>query len=438
MPYKGAMTVGVGTSDTAPGTARHWMIVAGGACLMSAGMFVFLSSSILNPPLARHLGVGLSEVMVYNSMMAVSGVIAMTFIAPSLYRTIGVRAAIVAGGLWMALTVGAVALAPNVVILAVLGFLSGLVFGICTTMGASMLINTWFEARRGTMMGAVFALSGAGGIGAGLVMPAIVGAFGWQAGFLTLAGVLVALVVLPGLFLIRSAPEKLGLSPLGASERTPGASGVHLPGVPARLAFRTPQFVALFVGVVLFGMVQAVQQHFAPLFVEHGVELAIAGTLISIMALTSVVSNIVVGTLNDRRGTLTAALFALGCQLLAVGLYVVVQGFVPLAAATVTFAFGAVLPGVLLPIMVQQVFGMREYAAILGPAMATMPAGMAIGTPLWGIAVDVTGSYTVALLGSLGLTVVTGLLLTYVLRSAPAMRRRLGIDFGDTAPTLAP
>lgn len=416
------------------GSARHWMIVAGGACLMSAGQFLFLSSSILNPPLARHLGVGLSEVMIYNSMMAVSGVIAMTFLAPWLYRTIGVRAAIVVGGIWMALTVGAVVIAPNVLVLAILGFASGLLFGVCTTMGASLLVNTWFEERRGTMMGAVFALSGVGGIAAGLVMPAIVNAAGWQAGFLAVAGVIVAFVILPGLFLIRSAPEKVGLRALGATERKPGASeSLLLPGVPARSAFRTPQFVALVVGVVLFGMIQAVQQHFAPLFVEHGVELAVAGTLISVMALASVVSNIAVGTLNDRRGTVTAVLFALVSLLVAMGLYVVANGFLTLAGATVAFAFGAVLPGVLLPIIVQQVFGMRDYAAILGPAMATMPAGVAIGTPLWGVAVDVTGSYNVALLASAAICVVTGVLLVYALRSAPAMRRRLDADLTPPA-----
>ena len=344
-----------GGGAAAQGSARHWMIVAGGACLMSAGMFLFLSTSVLNPPLAKHLGVGLSEVMIYNSMMGIAGVIAMTFIAPAVYRAIGVRAAIVTGGVWMALTVGAVAFVPNVFLLAVLGFATGLIFGLCTTMGASMLVNTWFEARRGTMMGAVFALSSAGGIAAGLVMPAIVNAWGWQGGFLTLAGVMIALVVLPGLLLIRSHPGRVGLRPLGAADAPDDPeAAVLLPGVPARSAFRTPQFFALGLAIVLFGIVQAMQQHFAPLFVERGVELAIAGTLISVMALTGVVSNLAVGTLNDRRGTVAAALFALACQVVAMFAYFFGFGFVPLALATVVFAFGSVLPGVLLPIMVQR------------------------------------------------------------------------------------
>ncbi len=102
------------------------------------------------------------------------------------------------------------------------------------------------------------------------------------------------------------------------------------------------------------------------------------------------------------------------------------------------FGFGAVLPGVLLPIMVQRVFGMRDYATILGPAMATMPAGMALGTPLWGMAVDRTGRYTVALLASIGLTLVTAALLVWALRSAPAMRRRVEAELGEgAAPTMA-
>lgn len=102
------------------------------------------------------------------------------------------------------------------------------------------------------------------------------------------------------------------------------------------------------------------------------------------------------------------------------------------------FGFGAVLPGVLLPIMVQRVFGMRDHATILGPAMATMPAGMALGTPLWGMAVDRTGSYTVALLASIGLTLVTAALLVWALRSAPAMRRRVEAELGERpAPTMA-
>ena len=434
MPYKGAMAKN-GANDRV--SVRHWMVVGGAAAMMAAGTFVIYSPSILNPPLAAHLGVGLSEVMVYNAMMGIAGVFAMSFLGPRLYRAVGVRAAIVGSGVLMALTVAAVVLVPNTAVLALLGFLSGLVFGICTTMGASMLVNTWFEARRGTMMGAVFAIAGTGGIAAGLVLPLVVQSWGWQAGFLLLAAVVLALVVLPGLFLIRSHPDRVGERPLGALDRT-SSGDVALPGVPASRAFRTPQFAALAFGIIMVGIVQAMMSHFAPVMVERGVDLTVAGALLSLMAFTTVFSNIIVGTLNDRRGTLATALFTIACQALAMGGYAVASGPVPLAAVTVAYAFSATFAGVLIPILVSLVFGMRDYATLLGPTMATMSGGFALGTPLWGVVVDLTGSYTAALVAGIGLSAASATLITWAVRSAPAMRQRIEADLGDgPAPTMA-
>ncbi|MGB7962112.1 MAG: MFS transporter [Propionicimonas sp.] len=405
--------------------------------MMTSAQFVFLSPSILNPPLARALGVGLSEVMIYNSLMGVSGVVAMTFLAPALFRKIGVRAAVVVGGLWLAATMGAVAVVPNVAVLYVLGFAAGLSFGIATTMAGSMLVNTWFESSRGTVMGGVFAVSGLGGIGAGLALPALVSASGWQSGFLLIAVLQLVLVVLPGLFLVRSTPAEVGLRPFGARAESPESRTpqVLLPGVPARMAFRTRQFAALALAIVLFSSVLAVQQHFAPMMVERGVELPMAGTLLSLMALASVFSNIVLGMLNDRRGTLVAVLLALACQALSMVAYIFSAGFLPLAASTALFAMGAAFPGILVPIVVMLLFGMRDYPTILGPAIAMVPAGISIGTPLWGMAYDRTGSYTIALVAAAALTVVATALLSWTIRSASALRTRVERELNQTYDT---
>ena len=176
---------------------------------------------------------------------------------------------------------------------------------------------------------------------------------------------------------------------------------------------------------VLIATVLAVQQHLAPLMVEHGVTLAVAGTLISLMALATVFSNVLVGTLNDRRGSLAAVLLALFCQAAAMVGFVLSVGFVPLAVSTTLFAFGAALPGVLIPMIVMLMFGLRDYAAILGPAMAMLPAGIAIGTPLWGVAYDLTGSYTLALIVGAALSLIAALLLAWAIRTAPALRSRV-------------
>ncbi len=414
---------------------RHFLVAAGAALTMTGGQFVFLSSSFVNPPLAKSLGTGLSQVMVYNSLTSVSGVLAMTFLAPMLFRTLGVRKVMIALGLWAVASLGAVTFVSSLAMLYVLGFALGLVFGLVTMMSASLLVNTWFEQSRGAVMGAVFAFSGLGGILAGLVLPAVVTSGGWERGFTLLAGVVLVLTVGSALFLVRSTPADVGLRPFGAAPDAPVHPGtsapVEIPGVPAPAAFRSAQFAALVAGIVLFGVVQAVQQHFAPMVAERGVTIAVAGTILSLMALSTVVTNLVLGTLNDRRGTAAAVTLAVGSQVVSMAGFALAAGFVPLAASTVVFAFAVAFPGVLIPILVMLLFGPRDFGTLLGPTMAAMPAGMAVGAPLWGMVHDAAGTYTPMLIASAAVSVVIVLLLVWAIRTAPGLRARFERGPGD-------
>lgn len=417
---------------------RHFMVAAGAALTMTGGQFVFLSSSFVNPPLAESLGTGLSRVMVYNSLMGVSGVVAMTFLAPALFGRFGVRRVMIMLGLWAAAALAAVSFVSSLATLYVLGFALGLVFGLVTMMAASLLVNTWFERSRGAVMGAVFAFSGLGGILAGLVMPAIVSTGGWEQGFALLAGVVLLCTVGSALVLVRSAPADVGLRPFGAAPHAPvhpdAAGTVDVPGVPARTAFRSLQFAALILGIVLFGAVQAVQQHFAPMVAERGVTIAVGGTILSLMALSTVFTNLVLGTLNDRRGTTAAVALALGSQVLSMAGFALAVGFLPLAVSTVVFAFAVAFPGVLIPILVMLIFGPKDFGTLLGPTMAAMSAGMAIGSPLWGMVRDAAGSYTPMLVASAAVSLLIALLLIWATRTAPALRSRVERERRDAAP----
>lgn len=126
-----------------------------------------------------------------------------------------------------------------------------------------------------------------------------------------------------------------------------------------------------------------------------------------------------------------AVLLALGCLILSMVAFTFSNGFVPLAISTVLFAFGAAFPGVLVPILVIQMFGVRDFSTILGPAVAMLPAGVAVGAPLWGLAYDVTGSYTVALGAGGALTLLAAALLAWALRSASHLRDGVERDLGQ-------
>lgn len=363
--------------------------------------------------------------VVYNSLMAIAGVPSMMVLGPALFRKFGVRATMLAGGLWLAASLASVALVTNLVTLWMLGLAAGLTFGAVTFMAGSVLITNWFVAHRGAIMGAAFAASGLGGIAAGLILPPLVSRVGWQGGFLSLAGLVVVAVVLPSITLVRSTPENAGLRAFGAHHPHAETHGrpTHA-GVPARMAFRSPQFAALSLALVLVGAAHALELHFAPVMMEHGVTLEVAGVLLSLMALSTVASNALLGVLNDRRGTPTAVALSLGLQTLAFVAIMSGAGVIPLAVGSVLFAFGLALPATLAPILVVRLFGTRDFAAILGPVTAMVPAGLAIGTPLWGIAVDVTASYAAALVVSMLMTILAGALILWALKSASRSARR--------------
>lgn len=423
----------------APVTRRHLLVVAGAASLMVFGSANFLSAGFVNPAIARDFGVGIGQVMIYNSIMMLAGAVSTIAVGPTLLRRLGTRVTLLGSGVVVVLAMLAASFAPSLLVLYALAVVIGLAFVLCTALSATLLVNTWFEARRGTMLGIVFAVSGLGGVLLGLVMPPIVGATGWRGAFAFLAGFGVLTVLLPGVLLIRSQPADVGLRPAGARDAAGPVGGepsdalsVSVPGVPRAVAFRSPQLAALVVGLVLYHMVQAVQQHTMPLYAERGLDAVAAGSLVSLMSLCVVGATLVIGSLADRYGTLTAVCTAALAQSVAMVVLWLAQGYLPLAVGTAVLSLSTSVAGVCLPLMVMLVFGPRDFAGILGPVMASVPIGLAVGTPLWGVVKDASGSYGPALLGAAVATLVGLGCLTWAIRSAPAFRARVEKQLAQT------
>lgn len=425
---------------TAPVTRRHWLVVAGAACLMVFGSAIFLSAGFVNPAIARDFEVGIGQVTLYNSIMMLSGAVSTIAIAPPLLARLGTRATLLASGTLVVLSLVGVSLAPSLPVVYALAVVLGLTFTLCTALAATLLVNTWFQARQGTMLGIVFSISGLGGVLLGLVMPAVVSTTGWRGAFVFLAGFAVLTVLLPGLLLIRTRPADVGLQPAGAPlagdtadpQDTDADAAVSLPGVPRALAFRSPQLIALVVGLVLYHMVQAIQQHTMPLYAERGVDAVAAGSLVSLMSLCVVGATLVIGAVADRFGTLAAVGLSAVAQTLALAVLWLAQGYLPLAVGTALLSLSTAVAGVCLPLMVMLAFGPRDFTGILSPVMAAIPVGLAVGTPLWGVVKDATGSYGPALVGAVVATLLALACIAWAIRSAPAFRARVEKDLAQT------
>jgi predicted MFS family arabinose efflux permease len=103
----------------------------------------------------------------------------------------------------------------------------------------------------------------------------------------------------------------------------------------------------------------------------------------------------------------------------SLGLFVASSGYVPQAVAILVYSVPAITSPIITPILYRHTFGDRHLVALLGVGIATMPVGVALGAPLWGLVKDSTGSYTLGLFVSMGLTVLSFGLIAYALITGP-------------------
>lgn len=178
-------------------------------------------------------------------------------------------------------------------------------------------------------------------------------------------------------------------------------------------------------GLTCFSAIMAMQQHFPSLMAERGLDLAAAGSLLSLLSVVNVGSTLLVGNLSDRWGPLAAYVLSGGLLVVALGLFLLTSGYGAQTIAVLLFAIPAVTPPILTPILLRHTFGGRAFTPLLGVATATMPAGIAVGSPLWGLSKDAVGSYAPALVIATVLAVVAVALVSWALRTGPRRWRQV-------------
>jgi MFS transporter, OFA family, oxalate/formate antiporter len=399
-------------------TLRHWLVVIGSGLIMALNVLMFLGGGLLLPPVAVTLGVSLGSVMVFTSINALSGAVVMSTAGPFLIRRVGVRPLILVTGFVSGVSLFAISYVSALPALYVAAFTAGCLMPLSTQMGGAVLINEWFVKRRGTMLGIVMSTASLGGIVAGTVLPPVVISGGWQLGFRFLGLTNLGVCLVTGLFLVRDRPSYVNLRAYGAFDDVAHGDVGRSHGTAAA-AFASPQFVTLTIGLVIFSTLMAMQQHFPPLMKEHGLSLEAAGTLLAMLSVANIAATLLFGVLNDRLGPLIAAAFSFTLLIGSLGLFVASSGYVAQAVAILVYSIPAITSPIITPILYRHTFGDKHLVALLGIGIATMPVGVALGAPLWGMVKDSTGSYTLGLFVAMGLTVLSFGLIAYALVTGP-------------------
>jgi len=136
--------------------------------------------------------------------------------AGSLMARVGVRRVVLSA---LALLAVGAAIAPLIrqswQLMAVWGLGIGVGTGLVAMVLAATVVNRWFVARRGTVLGVLTASASTGQL---VFLPMLAHAtarWGWRAAVLLVAGIVAALIPLAA-WLLRESPESMGLQPYGS------------------------------------------------------------------------------------------------------------------------------------------------------------------------------------------------------------------------------
>ena len=317
----------------------------------------------------------------------------------SLTDRFGARIVTAAGSVLLAASLALTSLCHNLWQLAlVYGLLASLGLAATGPVVANAVVTRWFVRHRGT---AVSLLGSAAMTGMSLLVPVVawlIVTFGWRPTYVMM-GAFVLLGMLPlCVFVVRDAPEAVGLGPDGDPVVTGAAAAGAAVRTPASSAVRTVAFWQLAGSFFTCGFSMAlVAAHGVPMLTDHGYSPIFASWVIGVIGASSIVFTMTLGALADRFGArpVLAGIYA-GRAVIFAGLFLIRDN--PAAMIGVAIAGGITLAGSMsmTSVLTADIYGRYSVGSILGVIFLVHQTGAALGSWLAGALYDATGGYGVA------------------------------------------
>ncbi len=298
-------------------------------------------------------------------------------------------------------------------------FLLGIGLGGIGPMTVGKVVSEWFVAKRGRAMGMALVGAGLGGLVLVPLAGFLITEFNWRVAYQGLA-VLALGGMLPLVwFFLADTPQERGRVPLGQgihtySDNTPSADAGAEPeseGWTLREALATPTFWLLGVTFCLGIMAgAAIHAHLVAFLQDAGATLEAASAIAGVTLGMMMGGRFMVGWASEHTRylhvllSLCLVLQALGAGLLA---YAHEMDVWMLAPFVLLFGLGNGGLIVLWPLTVSHDFGTRAFGAIAGMVgTVALSVGGAMGPVVVGAMYDSLGSYFLAFLSCMGVSLV--------------------------------
>ncbi|MGD0290758.1 MAG: MFS transporter [Candidatus Binataceae bacterium] len=255
-------------------------------------------------------------------------------------------------------------------------------------------ISGWFLKRRNSALGMA-----ASGIGVGTLVTApaaaeLIRRLGWREAYVVLAVIATALLLVC-VWLIEAPPIEL-----------------NAPEFFVRRIARTRQFKLMYAACMLWTVATAMPFVFLPAYAQGiGIKAVAAAALVGFIGFASTAGRLGLGPLADRFGLIVTYRYCILVLGICFSLWLYGNSYAMLVAFALVMgaSYGGAVA--LTPAVVAELFGTRGLGVILGTLYTGCAIGTLLGPPFCGALVDRTGSYRIAILFTMAVTIVSYVIL---------------------------
>ena len=376
-----------------------------------------LTFNIFTIPVTEYYGISRTAYSITSSISSALGAIGYFCYGPAV-KKIGVKRSILLGLLLMGLAYLLFASGIGVWTLYAKAIISGTASVFVSTSVLTQIINNWFNEERGLVIGVVCAASGIGGSLFSPILGFVLEKFGWQVACGIDALLILLCVPLVWLFLYIEPKEK-GMEPLGGYSKAQAhgeKTGLTMPQTLRDWRF---WLIALSLFTIHFANNPS-YNNVTPHLIDSGMDpLYVTGIVMVVLLICNASAKPVMGMVSDKLGVLPVVLITCGLSTVSSIMMAFADRFEGWYSIFTVIVLGAGTPitTVVIPLIINRVFGTREYNTIMGFILAAGYVGTTVGTPVSNYIYDITGSYNLSYILCAAFAGATLVMLSVVLNS---------------------
>jgi len=378
-----------------------WLIAAACVLITGAGVGTFGGTlGVFIIPVTEELGFLRGEFTAHQTISLITMIILTPFFG-SLFTRFGFRRIAISGAIAVGVVLLGFSFSTHLWHFYALALVSGMFINGVGIMAVGILINRWFDDKKGIATGIAFSGSG---LMAAIMIPVsnmIIEAYGWRFGFRFLSFIMLGILIIVILFVVKDTPEDIGLKPYRVkknsdkTEEKPVVAAIE--GLTRGEAIRKASFWLLVAATFGIGLSQAGAHVKTVAFLNDiGYSPAFASTVASVYMIILTGNKLLIGWFMDRIGAFRGGLLMGVCCAIFPMLALFAENIPVMWAYVITLSIASTGATILGPVITAKYFGRKDFAKVFSiVSMATM-TGVAISVPGLGFVFDITGGYDLA------------------------------------------